>query len=309
MERTISFDDLKKAVDDAYEAFKSEETGKVSARVPNADITKLGISVALTDGRTYDKADADILFPLGSIVKVPIHTILLEQNGKTELMKKSGQDITNPNYKKEQKPKMPVSPHGIRAVSAIEPTGDPESKWNLIENRMIDMMGEAPLLNEEVYKAQKQEASECKVEDTLANGGYYLYDDASIAIDLYLKAQAMQANTKMLAKMGATIASDGFNPFTKQNVFDGTLSSQITSYMADHGPHKMKKAWFLTTGMPAKSGFGGGIFAILPGVMSIAVYSPGLNDQDVSIKAIQVLAYIADKLQISVFGSARIKIA
>lgn len=306
MERVISIADLKKAVDGAYETLKSEKTGEVSARVKGADISKFGISVVLADGTTYDKGDSDVLFPLGSIVKIPIHSLLLEQNGKEELMKKAGADITNPAYRKEQKPKMAVSAHGIRSVSAIEPTGDPESKWNLIENRMIDLMGEAPTLNEDVYKSQKQVASETNVENTIANAGYYLYDNASISIDLYLKAQAMQANTKMLAKMGATIAADGVNPVTKQNVFDGTLSSQIVSYMADRGPHKMKKSWFLTTGMPAKSGFGGGIVAILPGVMSIAVYSPGLNAEDVSVKGIQALAYIADKLQISVFDSAKL---
>lgn len=307
MERTIPFTDLKKAVDEVYDALKSEKQGDISPRIKDADIMDFGISVALTDGRTYDKGDADFMFPLGSIVKIPIHTILLEQNGKEELMKKAGTNILNPSYKKEQKPKIPVSAHGIRAVSAIEPSGDPESKWNLIENRMIDLMGDAPVLDEEVYKSQKQAASEANTENTIAASGYYLYDDASIAIDLYLKAQAMKANTKMLSKMGVTIAADGFNPFTTTNVFDGTLSSQIIGYMADHGPHKMKKAWFLATGMPAKSGFGGGIVAILPGVLSIAVYSPGLNAEDVSVKGIQALAALAEKLQLSAFASAKVK--
>lgn len=308
MERTIPFSDLTKAVDEAYEAFKSEKVGELSTRNTGADIKDFGISVALADGRTYDKADTEVRFPLGSIVKIPIHSILLEQNGKKEMMKKAGADITNPNYQKEKKPKLPVSAHGIRAVSAIEPTGDSDSKWNLIENRMIDMMGEAPTLDDTLYKSQKALAEKENVEDTIANEGYYLYDNASIAIDLYLKAQAMTANTRMLAKMGATIAADGVNPFTKQIVFDGKLSSEIVSYMADRGPHKMKKAWFLTTGLPAKSGFGGGIVAVLPGVMSIAVYSPAMNKEDVSIKGIEVLAYIADKLQINVFGSAKISI-
>lgn len=308
MERTIPFSDLTKAVDEAYEAFKSEKVGELSTRNTGADIKDFGISVALTDGRTYDKADTEVRFPLGSIVKIPIHSILLEQNGKKEMMKKAGADITNPNYQKEKKPKLTVSAHGIRAVSAIEPTGDSDSKWNLIENRMIDMMGEAPTLDDTLYKSQKALAEKENVEDTIANEGYYLYDNASIAIDLYLKAQAMTANTRMLAKMGATIAADGVNPFTKQIVFDGKLSSEIVSYMADRGPHKMKKAWFLTTGIPAKSGFGGGIVAVLPGVMSIAVYSPAMNKEDVSIKGIEVLAYIADKLQINVFGSAKISI-
>ena len=308
MERTITFDDLKKAIDEAYEAVKSEKAGELSLRVGKADIKSFGISVALTDGRTYDRCDADVRFPLGSIVKIPIHSILLEQNGKKELMKKGGVDITNPNYTKTKKPKLPVSAHGVRAVSAIEPTGDPESKWNLIENRMIDLMGEAPTIDEEVYKTQKRIVAESNVEDTMAQNGYYLYDDAQLSIDLYLKAQAMTANTKMLAQMGATIAADGFNPFTKQNVFDGTLSSQLVSYMADRGPHKMKKSWFLTTGLPAKSGFGGGIVAVLPGVLSIAVYSPAMNKEDVSIKGIQVLAAVSDKLGLNVFGSARIAV-
>lgn len=308
MERTISFDALKQAVDEAYEAVKSEKGGELSSRVANADIKSFGISVALTDGRTYDRQDADVLFPIGSIVKVPIHSILLEQNGKKELMKKAGADITNVNYSKEKKPKLPVSAHGVRAVSAIEPTGDPESKWNLIENRMIDLMGAAPTLDEAVYKTQKKIVAESNVEDTLAAAGYYLYDDAALSIDLYLKAQAMQVNTKMLAQMGATIAADGYNPFTKQNVYDGALSSEIVSYMADRGPHKMKKSWFLTTGLPAKSGFGGGIVAVLPGVLSIAVYSPAMNKEDVSFKGIKVLAAISDKLGLNVFNSAKVTV-
>lgn len=306
MERTIPISELTKAIDEAYESFKSVKGGKISPRNPNAKEKQFGISVALVDGTTYDKADADIKFPMGSIVKIPIHSILLSQFGKKELMKKAGKVITGEEVNKQEKPKIPVSAHGIRAVSAIEPSGDPESKWNLIENRMIDMIGEAPTLNEEVYKSQKKAAEDAGTEDAIAKAGYYLYDDAPIAIDLYLKAQAMEVNTKMLAKMGATIAADGYNPFTKKTVFDGVLSSQIVSYMADHGPHKMRKSWFLTAGLPAKSGFGGGIVAILPGVMSIAIYSPELNNQDVSIKAINALAYIMDKLQISVFESAKV---
>lgn len=306
MERIIPVADLKKAVDEAYEAFKDEKMGEVNPRVEGADAKNFGISVALVDGTTYDKGDADVKFPLGSIVKIPIHSILLEQYGKAELMKKAGADITNPDYQKEKKPKTCVSSYGIRSVSAIQPTGDPESKWNILENRMIDMMGEAPELDEKLYKSQKAAATAENVENTIADAGYYLYDDAALSIDMYLKAQAMNADTRMLAKMGATIAADGFNPFTKKNVFDGELSSQIVSYMADRGPHKLKKAWFLATGIPAKSGFGGGIVAVLPGVMSVAVYSPEMNKEDVSIKGIKVLEYISNKLGINVFGSAKI---
>lgn len=306
MDKTISLSDLQKIIDEVYESLKDANPGTVSVRFPEGRIKDFGISVALADGRGYDKGDVDVKFPLGSLVKVPIHCILLEQNGKVDLLKKVGADITNPNYEKEQKPKLPISAHGIRSVSAIEPAGDPESKWNLIENKMIDLIGEAPELNENVYKGQKKVVEESNVENSLAEAGYYLYDDARLSIELYLKAQAMSVSSRMLAKLGATIAADGYNASSKRNVYDGKLSADLVSYMADRGPHKMKKSWFLTTGLPAKSGFGGGILAILPGVFAVAIYSPGLNNSDVSVRGIQALAMISEKLGINVFNSAKL---
>ena len=91
MDRTIDFADVKKAVDEAYESFKSESEGEVSPYVAKPAHKEFGISVALADGRTYDKADADSKFVLGSIVKVPVSTVLLSQNSKDELMKKAGE--------------------------------------------------------------------------------------------------------------------------------------------------------------------------------------------------------------------------
>ena len=310
MDRTINFADVKKAVDEAYESFKSESEGEVSPYVAKPAHKEFGISVALADGRTYDKADADSKFVLGSIVKVPVSTVLLSQNSKDELMKKAGEcGCCCKEGSKANKPKdLPLCARGVRAVSAIEPTGDPESKWNLIENRMIDLIGnEAPEFDESVYRNLKAAASERKEADALAEAGFALYDDTAMSVDLYAKAVSMKVSTKMLARLGATIAADGVNPWTKKIVFDGAIAPTVVSMMATHGPHKMK-GWLIATGVPAKSGFGGGILAIVPGVMAVAVYSPELNGKGVSIKATQAIKYIMNKLQINVFGSAKVKI-
>ncbi len=311
MDRKIDFDEVKKAVDEAYESFKSESAGEVSQYVKKPAHKEFGISVALADGRTYDKADADSKFVLGSIVKVPVATVLLSQNSKEELMKKSGQcGCSCKEGGHAHKPKdLPLCARGVRAVSAIEPTGDPESKWNLIENRMIDMIGnEAPEFDEAVYRNVKEAANERKEAAALAEAGYALYDDTEMSINLYAKAVSMKVSTKMLARMGATIAADGVNPWTKKIVFDGSIAPTVVAMMAAHGPHKMK-GWLIATGVPAKSGFGGGILAIVPGVMAVAVYSPELNGKNVSVKAAQAIKYIMNKLQINVFGSAKVKIA
>lgn len=305
MERKISVANLRKAVDEAYEAFKSVNEGEVDSRNAGADEKQFGITVVLPDGTVINKGDTDAKSPLGSISKVPLSTILFTQNTPMELIKKSGQC---PCHKLPEKPKnVSFSAHGIRAFSAVEPTGDPESKWNLFENQMIDLMGSAPELNVKVYETLKKEAADTKLEDTLAADGYYLYDNAALAIDLYLKALSMTASTEQLATMGATIAADGVNPVTRKQVFDGAITQNVVGMMAAKGPHKVRTPWLIAAGIPAKTSFGGAMLGVIPGVMSIAAYSPKLNIAGVGIKAARAIMSIMQKLDISIFASAKVQ--
>lgn len=305
MERKISLSDLRKAVDEAYEANKSLKEGEVDSRNTCADVKAFGISVMLPDGTLINKGDTDVKSPLGSISKVALSTVLFSQNSPMELIKKSGQC---PCKKVPEKPKgLSFSAHGIRAFSAIEPVGDPESKWNIYENRMIDLMGSAPELCDKIYQALQKEATDTKLIDTLAADGYYLYDDASLSANLYLKALAMTASTQQLATMGATIAADGVNPVTGKTVFDGAITQNVVALMAAKGPHKMHAPWLVASGIPAKSSYGGAILGIIPGVMAIAAYAPELNPAGVSVKAAKAIIDVMQKLDISIFASAQVK--
>lgn len=305
MERKISTADLRKAVDEAYEAFKSVKEGEADPRNLGADPKSFGISVMLPDGTLINKGDTQVKSPLGSIAKVPLSTILFTQNSPMELIKKSGQC---PCHKLPEKPKgLKFSAHGIRAFSAVEPVGDPESKWNLFENRMIDLMGSAPELNDKIFENLKKEAADSQLENTLAQDGYYLYDNAPLAIDLYLKALAMTASTEQLATMGATIAADGVNPVSGKIVFDGAITQNVVGLMAAKGPRKMRTPWMVAAGIPAKSSYGGAMLGILPGVMAIAAYSPELNPAGVSVKASHAIMEVMRKLDISIFASARVR--
>lgn len=305
MERKISLSDLRKAVDEAYEAYKSLHEGEINPRNHDADAKSFGISAMLPDGTLVNKGDTNVKSPLGSISKVALSTILFTQNTPMELIKKSGQCCC---HKVPQKPRgLSFSAHGIRAFSAVEPTGDPESKWNLYANRLVDLMGSAPELNDKLLETLEKEAKDTKLEDTLAADGYYLYDDAALSVDLYLKALSMTASTEQLATMGATIAADGVNPVNGKIVFDGAITQNVVALMAAKGPHKMRTPWLVAAGIPAKSSFGGAILGIIPGVMAIAAYSPELNPAGVSVKAAKAIIDVMQKLDISIFASAQVK--
>ncbi len=308
MERIISLSDLQKAVDSAYEKYKSIKEGEVDSRVSGVDAKTFGIAVVLADGTVITKADADTKVPIGGIIRVPVASILLAQNSVEELMKKSGCCSCACGGNKPEKPKAGVCARGVRAVSAVEPTGDPDSKWNFIENQMINMMGTAPTLDVKLYEAMKAQTVADKAVDAFAEAGYYLYDDAASSIDLYTRGQAMTASARQLAVMGATIIAGGVNPVTKQIVFDNEIAPRLTAMMAAKGPHKMRKGWLVASGVPAVSSFGGAILGVVPGVMSIAVCSPEVNEAGVSVKGAKAIIDIMNSLKISAFSNECIKI-
>lgn len=313
MDRIIKLSELEKAVDEVYEQFRNLDEGAVDPALTGVDTKKFGIALTLTDGTTIVRGDADEKAVLGAIGKIPTSILLMSQmKDANQLIEKAGMCKCKCKCDKSQdkpKQKLAVSKRGIRAVSAIEPSGDSDGKWDLMINNMINLMGSAPELDDRYYEARKKANLEEGVENALAAQEFTLYDDAPIAIDLYTRLTAMKASARQLATMAATIAADGYNPVTGQNVFDGTLSSKAVALMAAHGPHKMNTAWLFKAGLPAKRSFGGTICGVLPGVFGIAAYSPLLNEAGISIRAAKAIATLmSEKLGVSVFDSAKLKI-
>ncbi len=308
MTRKIKFDDLKAAVNEAYEQLKNDNEGTPDTTY-SCECTGgcFGIAVVLTDGSVITAGTTDCKAALGSIAKVPIATCLLSQMTPDEIIQKSGQ-CPCACKGKGKKPEIPFSARGIRAISAMQPTGDADGKWDILSDRMNNLMGSAPELDDKLYEAFKKQAIDSKVEDTMAASDFYLYDDAPIAIDSYIKAISMKASALQLATMGATIASDGVNPSNGQVVFDGKFAQNIVALMAAKGPHKMSKPWLMGAGIPAKSSRSGAMVAVMPGAFGIAAVSPMLNDAGVSVKAAKAIKMIANKLDINVFASARVEI-
>ncbi|MDE6084889.1 MAG: glutaminase [Muribaculaceae bacterium] len=311
MDRIIKISELRDAINEAYEEFKSIKNGEVDPRLGGINEDLFGISVALADGTVINKGDSNAVFPLGQLSRVPVTTLRVEQKAKQQAMndaKDGAEKECHCMAKKnvQERPDIPFSPRGIKAISKLQPTGDFDSKWNFIENRMISLAGSAPQLDIQLYETLKAQSAEAKVVDTINKDGFKLADNAAQSVDLYLRANAMTVNTQQLAEMGATILADGVNPFTRQIVFDGELSQRIVARMAMKN-HKLRR-FIMKTGVAAASGFGGGVLGIVPGVLSIAAYSPRLCERGNSVKGMRAIAYIMNKLNISMFGSAKVVI-
>ncbi|MDE6490258.1 MAG: glutaminase [Muribaculaceae bacterium] len=307
MERIIALSDLRAAIDEAYDQFKNLTDGNVDPRIKDTAGDAFGISVMTPSGVLVTKGDSDIASPLGKITKIPTVVTLLSQNSLDELMQKSGMQCCCLCHN-VKKPDIPISTHGVRAISAVEPANDSDGKYNILINTMISLMGSAPVLDDTLYRKLSETNKTDDIENKLAEAGYYLYDDATIAVDLLTRITSLKATTGQLATMAATIAADGFNPISRQNVFDGKAARNVVAMMAVHGMRKMTRPWMIKTGLPVQSSFGGAMIGVLPGTFGIAAYSPRLNEAGVPIKAAKAIAYIMKRLDASVYSSARLKI-
>jgi glutaminase len=96
----------------------------------------------------------------------------------------------------------------------------------------------------------------------------------------------------------------GVNPKTGKRLLDAEHVPELLAVMLTAGFYDESGQWSYTAGLPAKTGVGGGIVAIVPGEMAIAAFSPRLNEAGNSIRATKAINYIADKFKLSIFDGS-----
>lgn len=308
MERKITPEDIRKSANEAFEKAKAMNEGNPDARLEGVDAEKFGLSITLVDGTTINIGDTDTRAAIGGIARIPALLALMQQtDNPVEAAEKS--DVgAGCGCKRDHsiKPHIPVGAYSVRIVSAVEPNGDPDSKWNEIINGMISAMGSTPVLDDALYKKLTKINIDSNAEDVLADTGFYLYDDAASSIDLYTRLTSMCASASQLSAYGATIAAGGYSPTAKTQVFDSSIAPRIVASMAAKGPHRASYLWLVGTGLPARSSFSGMIMGVLPGVLSIAAYSPRVNDSGISVRGAAAIEHFMNSLHLSAFSGEHI---
>jgi len=113
-------------------------------------------------------------------------------------------------------------------------------------------------------------------------------------------------NALQLARMGATLANNGKNPATGEQVISPEDIPHILSTMAMAGLYDGSGGWAWHVGLPSKSGVGGGILSIVPGKGAIAVFAPPLDEAGNSVKAQKVIDYVSEKLNYNLFSPSSV---
>lgn len=319
MEKSIFFSSIEQAVHEAYDMFKDNQDGKNADYIPylaNVDKNLFGISVCLLDGRMIEVGDTRYRFGIESVSKVYTAILVLRQYGAEKLLSMIGADATELPFNsiiaillENDHPSTPlVNAGAITACSMVNPMGDADKKWAAIVENITQLSGSAPDLIEELYRSESETNFNNRSIVWLLKNYNRIYDDPDLSLDLYTRQCSLGITAKQLSVCGATIANRGVNPKTGRSVFDASFSPQITSLIATVGFYEHTGDWLYTSGIPAKTGVGGGVMGVLPGIMGISAFAPPIDESGNSVKAQLAIKHIMNKLGLSVFSGDSVKI-
>lgn len=306
---------VKAAVQEAYMKFRGDTGGKNADYIPylaKVDSKLFGIAVVSTDNKVVTIGDVKYSFSIQSIAKVFSLALAMEELGPDKVFEKIGSEPTGrPFNSVTAVVDMPghignplVNAGAIATVSLI--SGSEDEKWNKILNFYSKVAGEKLTLIDEVYKSEAATNTGNKALSYLLAKYDRIYADPFESVDVYTKECSVGVNASQLARMGATLANNGVNPATGERVIKEEDIPHILSTMMMAGLYDGSGGWAWHVGLPAKSGVGGGIVAIVPGKGAIAVFAPPLDEAGNSVKAQKVIEYVANELDYNLYSPASV---
>ena len=310
---------LNDVVNEAYEKIKGDDGGNNADYIPflaKVPSKLFGISVCLPDGEIVEAGDTDYVFGIESVSKVPTAILAMQQYGADTILQKIGADATGLPFNsimaillENDHPSTPlVNAGAITACSMVKPVGNSDGKWKSITDFLEGLCGSPLVLQDELYKSESATNFNNRSIAWLLKNYTRIYDDPDMSLDIYTRQCSMGVTARQLSICGGTIANRGVNPVTKKKVFDAELTSKIVAMIASVGFYEHTGDWIYTSGIPAKTGVGGGVMGCLPGVFGIAAFAPPLDDAGNSVKAQAAIKYIARELGVNVFSGDTVEI-
>jgi glutaminase len=302
--------DIQAAVNAAYTKYKDIKEGKNADYIPalaKVDSKIYGIAVITTDGKVYSAGDLKSEVSIQSISKVFTMAKVMEESGADAIEKRIGVDATGLRFNSivavewAQKglggPEMNplVNPGAITATSMVQGKTRDEV-WKKILNFHSDFAGRPLTVNQEVFKSEADTNQRNQAIGALMYAYGFIKENPAQATDIYTEQCAISVNAKDLAMMAATLANAGKNPVTGKQVMKVENVPKTLAVMATAGLYDDSGKWLYRTGLPGKSGVGGGLIAVSPGKFGIAVISPPLDDAGNSVRAQKAIADISNTI-------------
>ncbi len=304
---------VRRLVVEAYDRFKSNAEGKnadVYPALAAAPSDLFGVCVVATNGATYTAGDVDYEFSIMSVSKPFVFALICQAIGAEEARRTIGVNGTGLPFNSvmaielhDSRTVNPMVNAGAIATTSLAPGATAAARWQFIHDGLSRFAGRPLSLNDEVYASASATNHRNQGIARLLQSYGRMYCDANEATDLYTKQCSLNVTARDLAVMAATLADGGVNPVTRERVIDAAHCQRALAVMVTAGMYETSGDWLYDTGLPGKSGIGGGIVTVSPGKGGMGTFAPRLDAAGNSVKGQLAARFLSEQLGLTLFAS------
>ncbi len=286
-----------------YQKYQTIDAGQNADYIP--ELAKVNpklfsIAVVTVQGAVYEVGDVNQAFAIESISKPFAYALALQDWGAQYVSQHVGLNATGMPFNSiqalQQQPQHlqnPLVNAGAIQITSMIKGKDQADKWHRLLNFMNRLSGSSLAVNEVLFRSEMASNQRNEEISALLQQYHMLNSEPRDAVKRYTKACSVMVTARQLAYMGATLANGGVSPLTHETLIAPSHVQAMLSQMVTNGLYENSGAWFWLVGLPAKSGVGGAILAVVPGEMAIVAFSPPLDSMGNSVRAQRVIEDLA----------------
>lgn len=302
-------DKVKQALNEAHQQFANNHHGKNASYIPylaSVPSHLFGISIMFCDGSHAEVGNTDDAFAIESISKVFTLAQALDEIGPQKLRSKIGCDPTGEPFNSvialelhKGRPLNPFVNAGAMATVSLLQADSAQARWDKIHAKYNAFAGRELTVNDEVYESEASTNQHNRGIAWLLQSYGYMHADPMEVCDVYTRQCSVSITCNDLVTMGVTLANGGVNPVTGKRAVEAKNVAPILAEMTMSGLYDTTGDWYYKVGLPGKSGVGGGILAVVPGICAIAAFAPPLDVAGNSVRGQLAAEHISRTLNLS----------
>jgi len=297
-----------------HDEFSSIDDGAPASYIPElaqVDPDRFAIAAVSTDGRRQVVGDHTHAFTIQSISKLLIYGLALETHGRDAVLERAGVAPTGDPFNaieldhEHHRAPNPMVNSGAIAVTDMVPGDGVEERFEKVLDLFARYLGRRPDVDAEVCESEHATGNRNRAIAYLLLNAGVVDDRVEETLDVYFRQSSILVTVADLALIGATIANAGVHVETGEQVVAPGVTRDMLTVALTCGMYDYAGEWAYTVGIPAKSGVGGGIVGMIPGLGGLAVFSPRLDEHGNSVRGVKVFETLSERFDMHLFDTDR----
>lgn len=297
-------------LNELHSKYKEVNDGALADYIPEltlADPSWFGIAVVTVDGQVFEVGDHKQLFSIQSVSKPFVFGQALMDHGREAVLKKVGVEPTGEAFnaivldEASNRPFNPLVNAGAIATADLVDGKDFADRIKRLLGMFGRFTGRELYIDNAIFMSERTTGHRNRAIAHLMLNFGMVSPKIEESLELYFQLCSILVNAHDLAVMGATLAAGGVNPVTKERAIDQQYVKDVLSVMLTCGMYDYAGEWAYRVGLPAKSGVGGGICAVVPGRCGIGIFSPLLDARGNSVRGIKTCEDLSARFGLHTF--------